>query len=115
VTFLGNARPMFPNSKRVLVTAYADTHAAIAAINRSQVDYYLLKAGGREGRPGACTAGGVIRGRRVPQAPYQGTHVDKVVSTLGRLRTGPLRRPVQRGEQLSSPLPLRRRLFAYWD
>ncbi len=43
VTFLGNARPMFPGSKRVLLTAYADTDAAIAAINRSQVDYYLLK------------------------------------------------------------------------
>jgi thioredoxin reductase (NADPH) len=49
VTFLGNARPMFPNLKRALRTAYADTHAAIAAINRSQVDYYLLTSGGREG------------------------------------------------------------------
>jgi thioredoxin reductase (NADPH) len=33
----------FPSSKRILLTAYADTDAAIGAINRSQVDYYLLK------------------------------------------------------------------------
>ena len=36
-------RPDFPNARRALLTAYADTDAAIAAINRSQVDYYLQK------------------------------------------------------------------------
>ncbi len=43
VGFLSEAMMRFPNSKRALLTAYADTEAAISAINRSQVDYYLLK------------------------------------------------------------------------
>lgn len=32
-----------PGTKRVLLTAYADTDAAIAAINRAHIDYYILK------------------------------------------------------------------------
>ena len=32
-----------PDAKRVLLTAYADTSAAIAAINEVALDYYLLK------------------------------------------------------------------------
>jgi thioredoxin reductase (NADPH) len=43
VSFLGEAMELVPDAKRVLLTAYADTDAAISAINRSQVDYYLLK------------------------------------------------------------------------
>jgi thioredoxin reductase (NADPH) len=43
VTFLKQARQLYPDSKRALLTAYADTSAAIAAINESQVDYYLTK------------------------------------------------------------------------
>jgi len=43
VAFLQEARKRFPSSKRALLTAYADIDAAISAINRSQVDYYLLK------------------------------------------------------------------------
>ncbi|MDZ4701840.1 MAG: FAD-dependent oxidoreductase [Rhodothermales bacterium] len=43
VGFLQASILLFPNSKRVLLTAYADTDAAIGAINRSQVDYYLVK------------------------------------------------------------------------
>jgi thioredoxin reductase (NADPH) len=43
VEFLEQARQIFPESKKVLLTAYADTEAAIAAINRVGVDYYLLK------------------------------------------------------------------------
>ena len=43
VEFLREAMQRFPNSKRALLTAYADTQAAIDAINQSQVDYYLLK------------------------------------------------------------------------
>ena len=34
---------MFPAAKRALLTAYADTDAAIRAINSTQIDYYLLK------------------------------------------------------------------------
>ena len=43
VAFLAEARAIVPAAKRALLTAYADTDAAIAAINRSQVDYYLQK------------------------------------------------------------------------
>lgn len=43
VALLGAARERFPSTKRALLTAYADTSAAIDAINRSQIDYYLLK------------------------------------------------------------------------
>jgi thioredoxin reductase (NADPH) len=43
VSFLSEARAAAPSAKRALLTAYADTEAAIGAINQSQVDYYLLK------------------------------------------------------------------------
>jgi thioredoxin reductase (NADPH) len=43
VGFLAQAKELFPAAKRALLTAYADTDAAIAAINESQVDYYLQK------------------------------------------------------------------------
>ncbi len=43
VTLLSEAIKSHPKSKRVLLTAYADTEAAMGAINKSQVDYYLLK------------------------------------------------------------------------
>ncbi|MGI8714660.1 MAG: FAD-dependent oxidoreductase [Solirubrobacteraceae bacterium] len=41
--FLTRAREIFPDAKRALLTAYADTQAAIAAINEVALDYYLLK------------------------------------------------------------------------
>ena len=41
--FLVRASETFPDAKRVLLTAYADTDAAIEAINRARIDYYLLK------------------------------------------------------------------------
>ena len=41
--FLEQARELYPEAKRVLLTAYADTEAAIASINKLQLDYYLLK------------------------------------------------------------------------
>lgn len=41
--FLAEARKLYPDSRRALLTAYAETSAAIASINESQVDYYLLK------------------------------------------------------------------------
>jgi thioredoxin reductase (NADPH) len=43
VEFLEQARQFYPKARRVLLTAYADTDAAIAAINQADVDYYLLK------------------------------------------------------------------------
>jgi thioredoxin reductase (NADPH) len=41
--YLVAARQIMPDAKRVLLTAYADTEAAIAAINEVALDYYLLK------------------------------------------------------------------------
>ena len=43
VSFLKEAIKLEPGAKRALLTAYADTEAAIASINESQIDYYLLK------------------------------------------------------------------------
>src|SRR5918997_4400438 len=41
--YLVAARKLVPDAKRVLLTAYADTEAAIQAINEVDLDYYLLK------------------------------------------------------------------------
>jgi thioredoxin reductase (NADPH) len=41
--YLVQARKLVPDAKRVLLTAYADTEAAIQAINEVDLDYYLLK------------------------------------------------------------------------
>lgn len=43
VEFLEQALEIYPETKRVLLTAYSDTDAAINAINRVQLDYYLMK------------------------------------------------------------------------
>ena len=43
IEFLEAAMDLFPRARRALLTAYADTSAAIAAINLVDVDYYLLK------------------------------------------------------------------------
>jgi len=43
VGFLSQATELFPNAKRALLTAYADTNAAIEAINSARVHYFLLK------------------------------------------------------------------------
>lgn len=41
--FLIEARKLFPDAKRVLLTAYADTEAAITAINEVGLHHYLMK------------------------------------------------------------------------
>src|SRR3954468_12976978 len=43
IEFLEKAMDLFPLARRVLLTAYADTHAAIDAINVVDLDHYLLK------------------------------------------------------------------------
>ena len=43
VEFLEQARTLFPDARRVLLTAYADTEAAIRAINTARIHYYLNK------------------------------------------------------------------------
>jgi thioredoxin reductase (NADPH) len=41
--FLAEARKIYPEAKKVLLTAYADTEAAIASINSIGLDHYLMK------------------------------------------------------------------------
>ncbi|MGB9258523.1 MAG: FAD-dependent oxidoreductase, partial [Candidatus Korobacteraceae bacterium] len=43
IGFLAEAKKLYPDSKRALLTAYADTSAAINAINEVNVDYFFLK------------------------------------------------------------------------
>src|SRR5690348_13523095 len=43
IEFLEQAMDLFPRARRALLTAYADTEAAIQAINVVDVDFYLLK------------------------------------------------------------------------
>jgi thioredoxin reductase (NADPH) len=43
VHFLSEAMDLHPTAKRALLTAYADTNAAIEAINEARIHYYLMK------------------------------------------------------------------------
>ena len=43
VEFLERARALYPEARRVLLTAYADNEAAIRAINSARIHYYLNK------------------------------------------------------------------------
>ncbi len=43
VAFLEKVQAVFPEAKRTLLTAYADTEAAIQAINTARIHYYLTK------------------------------------------------------------------------
>ena len=43
VGFLQEARQIYPEAKRALLTAYADTKAAISAINQANIDYFFMK------------------------------------------------------------------------
>ena len=43
IAFLEKANEIFPDAKKVLLTAYSDIDAAIKAINNVKLDYYLLK------------------------------------------------------------------------
>jgi thioredoxin reductase (NADPH) len=41
--FLGRAAEIYPEARKILLTAYADTQAAIEAINEIGLDHYLMK------------------------------------------------------------------------
>ena len=43
VEMLERARDIYPDARRILLTAYADTEAAIRAINTARIHYYLNK------------------------------------------------------------------------
>src|SRR5262249_26350926 len=43
VEFLQQGMQVFPDAKRALLTAYADTNAAISAINEANINYFFMK------------------------------------------------------------------------
>src|SRR6202166_74888 len=43
VEFLQEAMAIYPSAKRALLTAYADTNAAISAINQASINYFFMK------------------------------------------------------------------------
>src|SRR5271155_4233550 len=43
VAFLQEGRQIYPDAKRALLTAYADTSAAVSAINQASINYFFLK------------------------------------------------------------------------
>jgi thioredoxin reductase (NADPH) len=43
IEFFEQAKTIYPTAKRALLTAYADTDAAISAINDIKINYYLMK------------------------------------------------------------------------
>src|SRR5215204_3255978 len=43
ISLLEEVMHIFPEAKRVLLTAYADSEAAIRSINKAKIDYYLMK------------------------------------------------------------------------
>jgi thioredoxin reductase (NADPH) len=43
VEFLQEGMRIYPSAKRTLLTAYADTNAAISAINQANINYFFLK------------------------------------------------------------------------
>jgi thioredoxin reductase (NADPH) len=44
VELLELALKNYPDSKRVLLTVYADTNAAIKSVNKAKIDFYLMKS-----------------------------------------------------------------------
>src|SRR6185312_16129030 len=52
VQFLKEAQEVFPEAKRALLTAYADTNAAISAINEAGINYFFSETlGSARGAP----------------------------------------------------------------
>src|SRR5579872_2280992 len=52
VQFLQQAMGLYPSAKRALLTAYADTNAAISAINQASINYFFPSLGIL--RPSTC-------------------------------------------------------------
>lgn len=56
IEFLEQAMDLFPGARRALLTAYADTNAAIDAINVVDVDNYFKETLDRPGPPSGTAA-----------------------------------------------------------
>jgi len=100
IDFLEAAMDLYPAAKRVLLTAYADTHAAIDAINVVDLDHYLLKPWDppeeklypRHRR----AAGGLEASSGAPDPAHQGDRSPLVGAILGGPRLpGPQRAALQ--------------------
>ena len=96
VEFLERAMDVYPGARRILLTAYADTSAAIDAINVVDLDHYLLKpwdSAGGEALPGGGHPAGDLAGLGPPRgARDQGDR-------------SPLVRPVVGGARVPGPQP----------
>jgi thioredoxin reductase (NADPH) len=80
VEFLNEARKVHPEAKRVLLTAYADTEAAIASINQVALDHYLMKPWHPPEQKLYPVIGELLEAwARVVRAPWDGI---RVVGTL---------------------------------
>ena len=132
--FLTEARKIHPEAKKVLLTAYADTEAAIASINQVALDHYLMKPWhppeqklypvvdelldawtqrrarpvGRHPRRGHAVVVGEPRGQGLPRA-----QPDPVPLARSRPRSGGARargdRPRRCPQAAAAVLPRRRR------
>ena len=85
VEFLTEAIQLFPESKRVLLTAYADTNAAIAAINQVQIDHWKLLRAKRRSPPKALHL--VVLIAQLPDlsmnSPFhESRHSDRLTETI---------------------------------
>src|SRR5438128_2169062 len=95
--FLEEAMDLFPHARRALLTAYADTDAAIEAINVVDLDHRRLRHRDRRRRTGGPRRGGVrgVRGsaHRAGRAPGHGRasgpeRADRELSRVPRRRHG---------------------------
>ena len=93
--FLEEAMDLFPHARRALLTAYADTDAAIEAINVVDLDHYLLEAVG-------SARGEALPGRRLPHRPVARADDEQPV-TADAGRRPPLVGPIVRGARLPGP------------
>ena len=87
VEFLERAMDVYPGARRILLTAYADTSAAIDAINVVDLDHYLLKpwdSAGGEAVPGGGHAAGDVAVLRPSRGPGDQGHRAPLVGAVLR-------------------------------
>ncbi len=96
VEFLEEAMKVYPAARRVLLTAYADTNAAIEAINVVDLDYYLLKPWDPPEEKLYPVIDAQLDAWR--EADYQPVHVTKVVGHRWSARCTEVREFLARNE-----------------
>jgi thioredoxin reductase (NADPH) len=96
IEFLEAAMQTYPAARRVLLTAYADTNAAIEAINVVDLDYYLLKPWDPPEEKLYPVIDAQLDAWR--EADYQPVHVTKVVGHRWSARSTEVREFLARNE-----------------